>query len=464
MDTNVLAELITTALSSIKDNIWPLITAIITTLITADITGRYNVKAAREAAIATEKAKQDENSKSAKPLTPKFQLWQIIAIFAIGVATFFIMTALLKKTDLPGLKFGNPEHYIEIDGQDFGYDIFNLTALKYFPTTNMEPSEARTADQTAQIFSARNDYEQALIKHNEAIELEPDNDLFWYHKGVTLAYKAESETRAGDAIASTEDYKAAAEQFQKCIELKRNIAFYHASRGIVLVNLKSYEEASAEYQNAVNLHGNVAFYQCNLGFTLAIQGHYEDGYYENALKAYKKAVSIDSEVASYHYNLGVVYYQMEHYEDALLEIRRAVSLKSDVEHYHLIHGFILNHLERYEEALELFNKQIDHYNPDDTSNAIYHYALWKVYYSQLQNTANENRPKLRSKALSEIREAIRLDKNNAKYHYSLWSMLDAVGLHETALPEIQAAVSLEPDNAEYQSAFERTISRLEQNS
>ena len=274
------------------------------------------------------------------PNNPKRRWGRFFVAIVIGFIAGVSLTSLVVKlqlldkfiVDLPGLKFGSPDYYIEVDGQDFGYEVFDLAALQYYPTTKIEPSEARTADQTARNFAAREDYDHALNKHDEAIGQDPNTTLFRYNKGVTLAHMG--------------DYETAAEEFRQCIELNHNIALYHASRGIALTNLKSYEEASAEYQNAVDRHQNIAFYQCNLGFTLGLQNSYEE-----ALKAYKKAAMLDSSVASYHYNLGVVFYQLKEYEDALVEINKAINYQ-DSARYHRILGFVLNQLERYEDALK----------------------------------------------------------------------------------------------------------------
>ena len=53
-----------------------------------------------------------------------------IAILALILIVFLISKYKGPPPDLPGLEFGTPDDYVDVEGQNFGYEIFSPATLQ----------------------------------------------------------------------------------------------------------------------------------------------------------------------------------------------------------------------------------------------------------------------------------------------------------------------------------------------
>jgi Flp pilus assembly protein TadD len=114
------------------------------------------------------------------------------------------------------------------------------------------------------------------------------------------------------------NYGAAAEAFQKYLELRPNDAAAHTSLGLTYGPLGRPAKSESEYQAALAIDGNA-----NAAFGLA-KLYYEQNKLEPALELIQKAIQKNSKSAAYYNLQGVILNQMHRYADALPSFESAL--------------------------------------------------------------------------------------------------------------------------------------------
>lgn len=143
---------------------------------------------------------------------------------------------------------------------------------------------------------------------------------------------------------------------REAIELDPDNQIFHNSLGVVLLNIGQAQDAQAEFQKAIALDPQYAEAHHNLGLALAQQGKADE-----AIAAYRKALSLpvypSPEVA--YYNMGNAYLHLGKRKEAEEAYRAAIQLspKLGVAYFRL--GQVLNMGGRRDEAKAAFRKAKD---------------------------------------------------------------------------------------------------------
>ncbi len=220
----------------------------------------------------------------------------------------------------------------------------------------------------------RGDYAQALEMILQALQVEPDNQVFYnllgliyeklgqmdnamraYQQAVELdenyilamhnmvillqgqqryedvirmcgriiekdAKFANAYNARGYALRMLEQYESAVADFQKAIELCPESAELYNHLGIVLNKLNRRDEAIATFQNGIVIDRTHAHLYNNLGITYKAQGHANE-----AIEEYQKAIAIDPEFSEALYNLANAQRDIGRYSEAIATYQRAVS-------------------------------------------------------------------------------------------------------------------------------------------
>ncbi|MEA5522808.1 tetratricopeptide repeat protein [Limnoraphis robusta CCNP1315] len=185
-----------------------------------------------------------------------------------------------------------------------------------------------------------NSFQDALISFNRAIRLNPENSEVWQYRGL--------------ALIELERYEEALASFNKAIELDDQYVSLWQIRGQVLYELKRYEEALASFNKAIELDDQDILLWQGQGQVL-----YELERYEEALASFNKAIELDFENIQLWNNRGRVLYELGDYEGTLISLKNVIKL--DPEHFLSweIKGMTLYVLKHYEEALQCFDKVIE---------------------------------------------------------------------------------------------------------
>ena len=104
-------------------------------IISAVITGKYTVKAAQNVPESNQPKEISSKANSAH----KCRWRHVLAPITIGVIVFFIISFSVRTHLGLEEEYGSPDYYVEVEGQDFGYEIFNLATLKYKAAFTYKP-------------------------------------------------------------------------------------------------------------------------------------------------------------------------------------------------------------------------------------------------------------------------------------------------------------------------------------
>ncbi|GEO05707.1 hypothetical protein AAE02nite_33710 [Adhaeribacter aerolatus] len=126
------------------------------------------------------------------------------------------------------------------------------------------------------------DFDYAIEDYTKAIELNPSNAEYYYHRGLTRC--------------DTKDYKGAAKDFTKAIklnsirneELKRLLPYAYFYNAIAKERNGNYNKAIINYTRAIELNPSDAEYYQNRGCA-----NFEMNNFEAALADYTKAIELD---------------------------------------------------------------------------------------------------------------------------------------------------------------------------
>src|SRR6266487_3791403 len=166
-------------------------------------------------------------------------------------------------------------------------------------------------------------YTRALLTCEQVIQLDPNDALGYYNKGLTLA--------------KLKRYKEALDAYNHAIRLDPHVARVYTNKGNALAHLKRYEDALATFEQALQLDPSNKVTCRNVDITKG-RAFVAKGdtllklkRYEEALDAYKQALQFDraNEVV-YHdrgtalLDEGIGLFELGRYNEAYFAFERAV--------------------------------------------------------------------------------------------------------------------------------------------
>jgi tetratricopeptide (TPR) repeat protein len=223
----------------------------------------------------------------------------------------------------------------------------------------------------------RNEYQEAIIWYDKAIQIDANNVDAWNNKGVVL-----------DNLGK---YTEAIECYDKAIEIDPNDALAWYNKGITLDNLGKYTEAIEWYDKAIEIDPNYASAWYNKGITLNKLGRHNE-----AIECYDNAIGINPNDASAWGNKGAALYNLGRYKEAIGCCDEAIEIDPNYASAWYNKGVILDKLGRHNEAIECNDKAIG-INPNDAS-AWYNRACYKVKKGDIDN------------GLFDLKKAIEINK------------------------------------------------------
>ena len=159
-------------------------------------------------------------------------------------------------------------------------------------------------------------------------------------KGVALHYKNE--------------YEEAIKKYDEAIELNPVFVEAYNSRGLAKEKLGRYQEAIADYNKVIELNPNHAIAYSNRG-----DEKYYLGKHQEAIADYDKAVELDPNDAIAYNNRGCAKYHLEEHQEARSDFNEAIKLNPAFAEAHSNRGGAKYHLGQYREARSDFNKAIE---------------------------------------------------------------------------------------------------------
>lgn len=221
-------------------------------------------------------------------------------------------------------------------------------------TAPLSPAKQQEAKATFKLGSElynKQQYSEAIAEFNKVLDI--DKNLFFVHY-----YK-------GRALLDLGKFQEAITSLNKAIELtstKEN-ADYYFYRGVAYSNLDDYKNALENFEKAVTLNPSQHTYHDRKGYCL-----YKQEKYQEAVDSFNNAINKNTteQDPDYYFRRGMALYAMSRYETALESYEDAIKIRHDGNYYRN-KGIVLKCLERYSEAIESFNKAIEK-NQDDADS------------------------------------------------------------------------------------------------
>ena len=152
------------------------------------------------------------------------------------------------------------------------------------------------------------------------------------------------------AIRERRDYETALERLGQALELRPDSPLVHDLLGVAYLATGKGDAAIAAGRRAVTLDPSLAVAWSNLS-----SAYYRVGLFDPALQAARRAVELDPDYAEAFNNLGAVQQALGQLEDALESLQRAIWLRGgDFPKAKITAGFVLGELGRLAEAKAYF--------------------------------------------------------------------------------------------------------------
>ena len=155
------------------------------------------------------------------------------------------------------------------------------------------------------------DNDRALSLYNEALELNPQNGVAYFNRGLVYM--------------EFHEYSSAAEDFAKAISLNVDSAILYNNFGYALTELGEYNRAEIYLKKAVALDPNYSYAYNNLGYL-----YIKLKKFNAALDYLKKAESMNTASDDIYANLGLAYFELKDYENALYNLDNSIELNANI--------------------------------------------------------------------------------------------------------------------------------------
>ena len=182
-------------------------------------------------------------------------------------------------------------------------------------------------------------YENAIVNFDKAIQLEPNYVIAYNNRGGT---KVELDA-----------YDAAILDFDKAIQLKPDYAETYNNRAVAKYELSAYDAAILDFDKAIQLKPDYAKAYRGRGLT-----KYELSAYDAAILDFDKAIQLKPDYALAYRERGGTKYKLGAYDAAILDFDKAIQLKPDYALAYRERGRAKSSLKQYYSAILDFDKAI----------------------------------------------------------------------------------------------------------
>ncbi len=185
--------------------------------------------------------------------------------------------------------------------------------------------------QIAYDYAEAGDYQKAIANYDEAIRLDPKDDLNYSARGVLYAFLGQ--------------YERAIQDYDEAIRIDPQYAEDYNNRGVAYNHLGLSERAIQDFDEAIRLDPKDAIPYYNRG-----NAYLNLGQYERAIQDFDEAILLDPQYEDAYYNRGVAYAILGQYERAIQDFDEAIRLDPlDADTYYL-RGLVYEELGKSTEA------------------------------------------------------------------------------------------------------------------
>ncbi|NES22158.1 MAG: tetratricopeptide repeat protein [Symploca sp. SIO3E6] len=268
--------------------------------------------------------------------------------------------------------------------------------------------------QQGNLFLASDDFESALSSYNQALVIEPTNNLALSGQGSGLRF--------------LNRYEEAVESYDKILEIQPDNYQALAERGFTLIELERYEEAIFSYDKLLESQSKIALHWVNRGYALRRLGRDQE-----AVESYNKALEIEPSNYNFWNQKGILLYILGSYREAIDSYDRALQLKPDFHYAWANRGHALESLANCEEAIFSYDKAIE-IKPD-------YYPAWFHRASALCRIGRSE------DGIASYDKVLEIKPDYSVACHSRALALSAIGRYEEAIEGFRKAIELTPSGS-----------------
>jgi len=283
---------------------------------------------------------------------------RLVAVLALAALVLAACTAVGGPQATEMEIVINPADLVTENAQNPGTPIPTNTLR---PTSTPAPAEAPVEQPTATVtldpynaliqegvaLRSSSDFENALAKFNEAINLDPSNTKGYLQRGIT--YNAMG--RSDEAITD----------FNFAVNYDPNMAEAYNARGVAFVQKDQYAQALKDFAKAMELKPDYAGAYTNQGIAYLKQ---QDA--PKALESFTKAVELDPDSPESYFNRGQAYLtvaqftkDLQYIDPCIADLDQAIAMAPDMPDSYFQRANCLTMKNEFQKAFDDYSKAIE---------------------------------------------------------------------------------------------------------
>ena len=259
--------------------------------------------------------------------------------------------------------------------------------------SNIYPLSPLLFNISGAFYKSRGQFEIAIQKFEQAINLKSNYAEAHYNLGVTLGeigkinesitcYKnalnikkeyPDAHNNLGNIYLDLSQYELSIEHFEWAVAYKPDFAEAHNNLGIANRVIGRLDEAGKNFDKALSINPDfISATNCR-GLL-----HQDMGQHDDAIKFYDKALQLDSNFVDAINNLGLVYREKNQIKDAIKAFEKAIKLNPNFAnaYYNLIHG--IKEYQASDKQVKAINSLLEAENLSQDDRIVLNFTLAKV--------------------------------------------------------------------------------------
>lgn len=182
-------------------------------------------------------------------------------------------------------------------------------------------------------------WKNSITLFSDVIEKKPEIDLAYINRG--------------NAKRTSGDFKAALDDYNKAMQLRKAGPYSYNNRGTIKANLQDYQGAMDDFNKAIELFPNYLEAYCNRG---KLKKTLND--YKGMMDDYNQVISLNPKYSLAYLDRGVAKYFLKDYDGAMQDFNEVIKLNPTAWEAYNHRGNTKNSLHDYQGAINDFNKVI----------------------------------------------------------------------------------------------------------
>lgn len=335
-----------------------------------------------------------------------------------------------------------------------------LLLLPVLTTATLLAQSAKQYFRAGEDFYKSQNYSDAIVQYNKAIELDPDYERAYIRRAMAYSKTRDHVNAATDfdraLVFNEKDAElyyysgyewhlqgrnnVALNKLNTAINMKGNFLEAYQVRSVVNMKLGNYDNALEDCKKCLRLKED------ELGYYNLAQVYEKLEMFDEAEQAYLKSISKNKRVPDTHYALALLQYNRQKYSPATISINQVLQMEPRNLDAILLQSQILSAQGNYPKAIEVLSMASIEY-PNE--------ALIYLYRGDINTLMNQA-----SYAIIDYTKAIELNPADANMYYKRAGAYEAIRDYEKALADYEHLLAMSKFDGTAQMLHEQATQRM----